>query len=421
VADPDSAALAVEGFSKTFRIPHERTHTLKERALHPLRRATHERFEALRDVSFTVAQGEFFGVVGRNGSGKSTLLKCLAGIYRADDGHAWIRGRLSSFIELGVGFNMDLPARDNIRLNAVMLGLSGPQARAREDEIIAFAGLEEFRDLKIKNYSSGMLVRLGFSIMIHVDADVLLIDEVLAVGDAAFQQKCYEQFDRIRAEGRTVLFVTHDMGAVQRYCDRAVLLERGRVVALGDPARVAQEYLHLNFADRDAAGAAEHAARVETLRTGDGGAEILDAWFAPAPSFEPAGALRHGEPAHFNARVRFHEDVDNPVFGVVIGNEDVPTIMALSSSDTTEWSGSFRAGDEFSWWVQFDCVLEAGRYVATPSLARHGGGGAFLDRREALVPVVVTNPRPGPGLVSPPHAFRHEIDALAELERTGAR
>ena len=227
---PAPPAVAVDGVSKTFRLPHERVHTLKERVLHPFRRMGHEAFPALRDVSFAVDHGEFFGIVGRNGSGKSTLLKLLAGIYAADKGRIYVNGRMSTFIELGVGFNNDLPARDNVMINATMLGLSPREARRRYDAVIDFAELREFEDLKLKNYSSGMEVRLAFSVMMQVDADVLLIDEVLAVGDASFQQKCFDEFARIRRAGKTVLLVTHDMANVQRFCDRAMLLERGRVV-----------------------------------------------------------------------------------------------------------------------------------------------------------------------------------------------
>ncbi len=230
--------IAVDRVHKRFEIPREHVSTLKERALHPFRRSVTDSLHALRGISFSVAPGEFFGIVGRNGSGKSTLLKCLAGIYAVDAGSIYVNGQMSTFIELGVGFNPDLPARDNALLNATMLGLSPREARRRFDSVIDFAELRDFVDLKIKNYSSGMLVRLAFSVMIHVDADILLIDEVLAVGDAAFQQKCFDEFDRIHASNSTILFVTHDMSAVQRFCDRALLLENGRPVELGDPEHV---------------------------------------------------------------------------------------------------------------------------------------------------------------------------------------
>jgi len=256
VADPaaDAAAqpkrspvLVVEGVSKTFRVPHERAFTLKERALHPFRSSEHHMLEALRDVSFELGSGEWVGIVGRNGSGKSTLLKCVAGIYRADRGRIAARGRLSPFIELGVGFNANLRARDNVLLNGVMLGMTPDRARDCFDEVIEYAGLEEFVDLKLKNYSSGMQVRLAFAVMIQVDADVLLIDEVLAVGDAVFQRKCLETLERKREQGCGVVLVTHDMDAVVRTCDRAILLDRGRVVEVGDPGQVAESYHRLNF------------------------------------------------------------------------------------------------------------------------------------------------------------------------------
>src|ERR1039458_10425479 len=188
--------IVVDAVSKTFRVPEERVHTLKERALHPMRRSRHESFRALHDISFQVRSGEFFGIAGRNGSGKSTLLKCIAGIYGVDTGKIWMNGRLSPFIELGVGFNQDLAARDNVVLNGIMMGLSPREARRRVGEVIDFAELREFEELKLKNYSSGMHVRLAFSVAIQVDADVLLVDEVLAVGDAAFAQKCFDVFNR---------------------------------------------------------------------------------------------------------------------------------------------------------------------------------------------------------------------------------
>ena len=264
--------IVVDSVSKTFRVPEERTHTLKERALHPTRRTRHQTFEALKDISFDVRKGEFFGIAGRNGSGKSTLLKCLAGIYGVDSGRIWMHGRLSPFIELGVGFNPDLAARDNVVLNGIMMGLSPREARARYDAVIDFAELREFEELKLKNYSSGMHVRLAFSVAIQVDADILLVDEVLAVGDAAFQQKCFDVFNRMRDAGRTIVFVTHDMGSLNRFCHRALLLERGAMVHLGEPHEVADRYLEINFGrDPEAAGASDG-------RGGDGEARIVEAW-----------------------------------------------------------------------------------------------------------------------------------------------
>src|SRR5215212_8622305 len=182
--DFGNPAVLVSEVTKSFNMPRERRHTLKERVLHPFASSGHNAFDALKGVTFAVERGEFFGIVGRNGSGKSTLLKCLAGIYRIDQGEIYVDGRISPFIELGVGFNPNLAARDNVIVNGIMLGLSPKEARDRYERVIEFAELQEFEDLLLKNYSSGMHVRLAFSVMIQVDADVLLVDEILAVGDA---------------------------------------------------------------------------------------------------------------------------------------------------------------------------------------------------------------------------------------------
>lgn len=237
------AAIAVDGVSKAFTIPHQQRSTFKEYFLHPFRGTTHERQDALTDVSFNVRKGEFFGIIGPNGSGKSTLLKILGGIYREDAGSVSIDGRLSPFIELGVGFNNDLSARDNVRINATLLGLTLKEVRGRFDEIIAFAELERFVDQKLKNFSSGMQLRLAYSIAIQVDFDILLLDEVLAVGDQSFQEKCFATFDRMRAAGKTIVFVSHDLASVSRFCDRVLLLQSGQMSALGDPKSVIDAYL----------------------------------------------------------------------------------------------------------------------------------------------------------------------------------
>src|SRR3954465_3387609 len=193
-------AISVEGVSKRFRVPTHRVNSFKERALHPFRMNTYHQLLALEDVTFEVREGEFFGIFGRNGSGKSTLLKLLASIYRADTGRIRLAGRLAPFIELGVGFNEELTARENAILNCVMMGFSVAESRRRLDDVIEFAELEQFRDLKLKNFSSGMRVRLAFSLLMQSDADVLLIDEVLAVGDASFQHKCHKAFQRLKQE-----------------------------------------------------------------------------------------------------------------------------------------------------------------------------------------------------------------------------
>jgi ABC-type polysaccharide/polyol phosphate transport system ATPase subunit len=236
------AAIEVESIYKTFAIPHERQTTIKERFLHPFHRTTYERNEALRDVTFSVDHGECFGIIGPNGSGKSTLLKTVAGIHLPDRGTVSVDGLLSPFIELGVGFNPELNARDNVRVSATLLGLSRREVEEKFEEIVEFAELGRFVDMKLKNFSSGMVMRLAYSVAIQVPFDVLLLDEVLAVGDQAFQEKCFATIDEIRAVGKTILFVSHDLGSVRRICDRALLIHNGVVEALGPASEVVDTY-----------------------------------------------------------------------------------------------------------------------------------------------------------------------------------
>lgn len=215
------------------------------------KKKSYEKFFALKDVSFEVKKGEFFGILGRNGSGKSTLLKILAGVYTANGGSVNIRGLVSPFLELGIGFNPELSGRDNIYLNATVLGLTEKQIDEKFDSIVAFSELERFIDQKIKNYSSGMQVRLAFSVAIHANREILLMDEVLAVGDSNFQSKCLREFARYKEMGKTVILVTHDIATVQRYCDRAMLLREGVVALVGTAEEVGNEYVYQNMSDEE--------------------------------------------------------------------------------------------------------------------------------------------------------------------------
>lgn len=239
-------AIIVSNISKTFRIPHETANSVKSLFLHPFRRHRYDTQKALRDVSFTIEEGEFFGIVGRNGSGKSTLLKLIAGIYSPDIGEITVNGKLTPFIELGVGFNPELSGRENVYLSCSLLGFNRKETAKMYDDIVEFAELKKFMDLKLKNYSSGMLVRLAFSIAVRVKSDVLLLDEVLAVGDAAFQQKCYNYFNYLKETKRTVILVTHNMAHVEKFCDRALLLHQGKIITMGSTKDVAEGYLKLN-------------------------------------------------------------------------------------------------------------------------------------------------------------------------------
>lgn len=408
-----AAAVSVDRVSKTFRLPREQFFTLKERVLHPVRSRQHDLLEAVRDVSIEVGEGEFFGIVGRNGSGKSTLLKCIAGIYRKDSGSIKVRGRISPFIELGVGFSPELTARENVMINAIMLGLTRRQARERFDEIIEFAELRDFLDLKLKNYSSGMLVRLAFSAAIQVQTEVLLIDEVLAVGDANFQQKCFDQFKKLKQEGRTILFVTHDMAAVERFCDRAMLLDKGRMVQIGAPADVARSYNRLNFA-----GAPEAAAADDPPERSDRVVSIIDGWFED-PTGRRVSEFAYGDPSAIGVEMEFHQAFEDPTLGVALITETGAPIMATSTEQrhgsTDRFAhetstGRFEAGTRTIFRVRFDNWLGPGRYTLTASVARAGWGADVLDLKDNLATIIVHSGPATGGLVQFPYTI--EIDPL---------
>ena len=385
----------VEGVSKTFRIPREPVFTIKERVLHPLRQRDHDALHALQDVSLQIDKGEFFGIAGRNGSGKSTLMKCMAGIYRADTGRIGVRGRMASFIVLGVGFNPDLTARENVIINAVMLGLDPASARKRFDAAIEFAELEDFVDLRLKNYSSGMQVRLAFAVLVQLDADILLIDEVLAVGDAAFQQKCVDTLNRMRDEGRTIVLVTHDMAAVERFCDRAALFEGGRLVEMGEPSRVSRRYTDLNF---DNARALES---LEEPRYGNGDVQVQDAWFEDEDGVR-AETLEQGRPCAFRARIRVERDVPAASFGMTISDAQHRNVFTTSTTFMAQRSGPLSAGDELELVVRFENVLGPERYFGTPIVASESDAQLY-DLRENFATVVVTGTRRSGGVVDLPH------------------
>ena len=400
-------AIVVRDLTKTFHIPEEQRHTLKERVLHPRHRVRTRELNALRDVSFEVGQGEFFGIVGRNGSGKSTLLKCIAGIYRAD-GQIWRHGRMSTMIELGVGFNMDLPARDNIVLNGIMMGLTPQEARRRVDEVINFAGLEEFTELKVKNYSSGMVVRLAFSVAIQVDADLLLVDEILAVGDAAFQQKCFDVFNRMRDEGRTIVFVTHDMGSMTRFCHRAMLLEHGQMLQLGEPEQIADRYLELNFgrapaSELDGQGG-EH--------KGSGEARVIEVWVEDTAGTR-LEAVPQGARVRLRARVLFQVPVVDPAASVYILNEEHKAITVASTASGSDHTGTFAAGEEAVFTFGFDNVLAPGRYSPLVNLAARGTGLDVIASFESGFSFVVTATQAFGGVV--------DLPVEVTVERSGVR
>jgi ABC-2 type transport system ATP-binding protein len=241
------AIIEVHDLRKEFVLPQHKDTSIKQKFINLARRNNKTQQCVLDGINFQVNKGDFFGIVGRNGSGKSTLLKILAGVYTPTKGSVSINGKLTPFIELGVGFNPELSGRDNVFLNGALLGFSRKEVAAMYDDIVEFAELGQFMDQKLKNYSSGMQVRLAFSIAIKARNDILIFDEVLAVGDEAFQRKCLDVFEQYKAERQTVILVTHDMATVEKFCNRALVLDSGKILQIGDPMKVARTYSRLNL------------------------------------------------------------------------------------------------------------------------------------------------------------------------------
>jgi ABC-2 type transport system ATP-binding protein len=398
---------------KTFRIPTHRIDSFKERMVRPLARADFRELRALREVSFDIHRGEFFGIVGRNGSGKSTLLKILASIYRADAGSIRMAGRVAPFIELGVGFNPELTARENVTLNGVMMGLSQREARSRLDAVLDFAELEEFVDLKLKNYSSGMLVRLAFSVMIQAEADVLLIDEVLAVGDAAFQQKCRDVFAEMRSGGRTLVLVTHDMTAVQRYCHRAMLLDDGRLRYIGDPEETGRQYLRMNFAkrrvtadgDREVSVVPDFLARVSEARLEDARGERIE-------------NVEVGEPIRLSAVIEARQDLVNPGFALHLNNSEGVHVFELDAEvDGGREGAVLEAGSHARISATIENPLMPGRYAIVCWVGVLRNEEETAQQALKLFNFVVFGVAAGGGIVSIPGDVGVQLEGAPAPER----
>ncbi|PIV90494.1 ABC transporter ATP-binding protein [Candidatus Gracilibacteria bacterium CG17_big_fil_post_rev_8_21_14_2_50_48_13] len=316
--------ISVRGVQKRFLLPHIQRNTLREHLFSFMKKRTYEEYNALRDISFEVERGDFLGIIGRNGCGKSTLLKILAGVYSPDSGEVTVRGRVAPFLELGVGFQGELTARENIYLNGTMLGMSRKDIEERFDEILAFAELERFVDAKLKNFSSGMVVRLAFSIAIRAKSDVLILDEVLAVGDSAFQEKCFGVFERLKEEGTTIILVSHGKDSIERFCNKAILLDHGNIIAQGAPKQVLYAYKEILQEDeREATEKANEERVVENAqvnpgtRWGDGKA-VIDAVRLLDGNGKETTLFHTDEPMRIEVSYTAKEPIAEPNFAIAI-------------------------------------------------------------------------------------------------------
>ena len=411
-------AIEVRGLRKTFRVPRHRIDTLKERATHPFARAEYRELHALRDVSFEVRQGEFFGIVGRNGSGKSSLLKIMASIYGADAGSIRMAGRVAPFIELGVGFNPELTARENVVLNGVMMGLGRREAARRLDAVLQFAELEEFTELKLKNYSSGMMVRLAFAVMVQADADVMLVDEVLAVGDAAFAQKCMDVFREKRKAGKTIVLVTHDMATVQGMCDRAMLLHDGHLRYVGDPEEAALRYYRLNFGggegeDGEGEDGEGEDGEGRPSAVPDVHARLVHAWLGDEAG-ERVENVEQGQPIRFDVLLEARRELTSPIFAIHVLNADGATLFGFNTTLEDDEGGRparVAGGQRVRITGRIENPLLPGRYFVRCFIYREGrqrGALQVLDVSD----FVVFGTRPAPGLVS----VKVDVEAVPEPE-----
>jgi ABC-type polysaccharide/polyol phosphate transport system ATPase subunit len=370
-------------------------------------------FEALKGVSFEVPAGKTVGIVGRNGSGKSTMLKLIAGIGRPTSGEVKVYGRVSALIELGAGFHPEISGRDNVFINGMMLGLSKREVASRFDEIVAFAELEDFIDEPVKTYSSGMYMRLGFSVAINVDPDVLLVDEVLAVGDEAFTHKCLDKFADFRRRGRTVLLVTHSLDLVTRFCDEALWLDHGAVRGKGDPRRVIDAYLmdvaaaENKALDRPVVTTASPGDRPANMmkavegRWGSREAEILAVEFVRTDGVA-AHVFESGEALAIRMRVRAHQPLEDFVFGVALFSADGVCCYGTNTDIEGAQPREFSGDAEVAFVIESLCLV-AGTYKV--DVAVHRRNGVPYDYHRSLYTIRVTSRVNETGIVRPPHRW----------------
>lgn len=352
---PNSTAIVVEDVFKTFRLPHDTHAGIKQLLLSLFkgnRKKGYETQKVLKGISFDIKEGDFIGIVGRNGSGKSTLLKLLAGIYTPDSGKITVNGSLIPFIELGVGFNPELTGRENVFLNGALLGFSKNEMDTMYDDIVSFAELELFMDQKLKNYSSGMQVRLAFSIAIRADADILLLDEVLAVGDEAFQRKCYSYFAELKKNKKTVILVTHSMDSVQQFCNRAIMIEKGQIIMQGNPAKVAQKYRELFMPTIDDDSEDPTAAKAKKAQ----------------PVAITAKAVKADGSITLHVELTPKQDIPDSILSLFLDRDTGEQAYRLASDEKTGKVFDFKKGETVRLALELQDIFPKGRFTLRASI-----------------------------------------------------
>jgi len=357
-------AIEVRGVHKTFRLPHERQTTITERALSLFRPIAYERFEALRDVTLEIEKGSFAGIIGHNGSGKSTLLKVIAGLLIPDAGSVRVRGNMASLLELGLGFSQELTVHENVGLYATLLGFPRHEAQARVEEAIDFADLQRFRDAKLKNLSTGMCARLGFATALQAPFDILLLDEILAVGDADFQEKCWGVFTDLKRQDKTIILVTHDLASIKRLCDCAFLLSQGRLVASGDPDKVIDTYLE----QVGQAPLPEAVVAGDQQRWGDRRVRFVRGWLEDE-SGRAVTEIRVGAHPTLVLLADVAEDTEEPVFGMIVQDDSGEATYVFNTLQRGLSTGTLPGGERVEIRIPFTVPLRNGRYFIHPAVA----------------------------------------------------
>ena len=371
-------AVKVDKIGKTFRLAREKHNSIKSLLLNAGKSSGATRFKALNNVSFEIKKGEFYGIVGRNGSGKSTLLKLLAGIYEPDHGEIVVNGRLTPFIELGVGFNMELTGRENVYLNGALLGFSRSEMKAMYKDIVAFAELGKFMDQKLKNYSSGMQVRLAFSIAVHSDADIYLFDEVLAVGDYAFQQKCLEYFKYLKSIGKTIVLVSHDANALQMYCTKAILLESGEIIKEGSIKDVLGAYSEINDKIMSQKTYTTDFGSEKSQSGVEGTSEIeLKKVYTQANS-QKKNIFHPEEEIEVVYKVIPRADIHQPVIGLVVQDASGQPIFATNTTDAEIPTKDLTAGRETLINITLKNLFADGEYFISGAIASQDRTHTFV-------------------------------------------